>query len=35
MTDWQGRPLDRHSDGRVVAAGDAGVHAEALRVLRG
>ena len=33
MTDWQGRPLDRHSDGRVVAAGDAGVHAEALRVL--
>ena len=35
MTDWSGRPLDRHSDGRVIAAGDAGVHAEALRVLGG
>jgi inositol-phosphate phosphatase/L-galactose 1-phosphate phosphatase/histidinol-phosphatase len=22
MTDWQGRPLDRASDGRVIAAGD-------------
>ncbi len=33
MTDWQGRPLDRNSDGRVVAAGDARVHAEVLSVL--
>lgn len=23
MTDWQGRSLDRHSDGRVIASGDA------------
>ena len=22
MTDWEGRPLDAHSDGRVIAAGD-------------
>jgi fructose-1,6-bisphosphatase/inositol monophosphatase family enzyme len=22
MTDWQGRPLDRDSDGKVIAAGD-------------
>ena len=35
MTDWQGRPLDSRSDGRVIAAGDPGVHAEALRVLQG
>ncbi len=33
MTDWHGRPLDTNSDGRVVAAGDARVHAEALAAL--
>jgi inositol-phosphate phosphatase / L-galactose 1-phosphate phosphatase / histidinol-phosphatase len=30
MTDWQGRPLGRGSTGRVLAAGDPRVHAEAL-----
>jgi inositol-phosphate phosphatase / L-galactose 1-phosphate phosphatase / histidinol-phosphatase len=30
MTDWSGAPLGRGSDGRVVAAGDAAAHAEAL-----
>ncbi|MEI6986221.1 MAG: histidinol-phosphatase [Rhodospirillaceae bacterium] len=34
MTDWLGRPLDQASDGRVIAAGDARVHAEALSLLR-
>jgi inositol-phosphate phosphatase/L-galactose 1-phosphate phosphatase/histidinol-phosphatase len=33
MTDWQARPLDRDSDGRVVAAGDRRVHAQALALL--
>ena len=33
MTDWQGRPLDRHSDGRVIAAGDPKLIDEALRLL--
>ncbi|HZH29115.1 MAG TPA: histidinol-phosphatase [Azospirillaceae bacterium] len=33
MTDWEGRPLNRASDGRVVAAGDPRVHAEALAML--
>jgi hypothetical protein len=33
MTDWAGKPLTIASDGRVCAAGDARVHAEALRVL--
>ena len=33
ITDWQGQPLTLDSDGRVVAAGDAGVHAEALALL--
>ena len=23
MRDWQGRPLDMHSNGHVIAAGDA------------
>ncbi len=35
MTDWQGRPLDLHSDGRIVAAGDRRVHGEALALLDG
>lgn len=35
VTDWQGRELGSMSDGRVVAAGDARVHAEALRLLAG
>jgi histidinol phosphatase-like enzyme (inositol monophosphatase family) len=30
ITDWQGEPLSAKSDGRVVAAGDPRVHAEAL-----
>jgi inositol-phosphate phosphatase/L-galactose 1-phosphate phosphatase/histidinol-phosphatase len=33
MTDWSGAPLSIASDGRVCAAGDARVHAEALRAL--
>jgi len=32
-TDWRGQPLTIASDGRVCAAGDARVHAEALAVL--
>ena len=35
MTDWQGRPLTLASDGRVVAAGDARVHAAAIAALVG
>ncbi len=35
MTDWQGRPLGKESDGRVIAAGDAAVHAAALAMLAG
>jgi len=23
MCDWRGRPLDMHSDGKVIAAGDS------------
>jgi histidinol phosphatase-like enzyme (inositol monophosphatase family) len=34
MTDWDGRPLTPAFDGRVVAAANAGLHAEALRRLR-
>ncbi|HLI11999.1 MAG TPA: histidinol-phosphatase [Alphaproteobacteria bacterium] len=30
ITDWQGRPLGLHSDGRVVAAGDRRAHEQAL-----
>jgi histidinol phosphatase-like enzyme (inositol monophosphatase family) len=33
MSDWQGRPLGLQSDGRVVAAGDRRVQAEALALL--
>jgi histidinol phosphatase-like enzyme (inositol monophosphatase family) len=35
MTDWQGKQLTLASDGRVVAAGDARVHAAALAALAG
>ena len=33
MTDWQGRALGRGSDGRVIAAGDPQLHAEAMKLL--
>jgi inositol-phosphate phosphatase/L-galactose 1-phosphate phosphatase/histidinol-phosphatase len=33
MTDWSGNKLSIHSDGKVCAAGDRRLHAEALRVL--
>lgn len=33
ITDWQGRPLTLASDGRVLAAGDAALHAEVLAIL--
>ena len=33
ITDWQGKPLGLASDGRVIAAGDAHVHAAALELL--
>ena len=33
MTDWQGAPLGRASDGRVLAAGDRRVHQAALALL--
>jgi inositol-phosphate phosphatase/L-galactose 1-phosphate phosphatase/histidinol-phosphatase len=33
MTNWQGRPLDLYSDGRVVACGDHTLAKRALRVL--
>jgi len=33
VTDWGGRPLDLSSDGRIVAAGDARCHAQALAAL--
>jgi histidinol phosphatase-like enzyme (inositol monophosphatase family) len=35
MTDWSGAALDGQSDGRVVAAGDADLHAAALALLQG
>ncbi|MFC3712670.1 histidinol-phosphatase [Sphingoaurantiacus capsulatus] len=35
MVDWQGRPLDRRSDGSVVAAGDAELIPAALKLLNG
>jgi inositol-phosphate phosphatase / L-galactose 1-phosphate phosphatase / histidinol-phosphatase len=34
-TDWQGRPLGLSSDGRVLVAGDARAHREALAFLAG
>jgi histidinol phosphatase-like enzyme (inositol monophosphatase family) len=33
ITDWHGRELDVHSDGSVLAAGDAAVHRAAMQVL--
>ncbi|HXQ66325.1 MAG TPA: histidinol-phosphatase [Alphaproteobacteria bacterium] len=33
ISDWRGLPLGLHSDGRVLAAGDARAHREALRLL--
>ncbi len=35
MTDWQGRPLTLASGSRVLAAGDAAAHAQALALLAG
>jgi histidinol phosphatase-like enzyme (inositol monophosphatase family) len=35
MTDWQGRPLDASSDGRVIAAGDPRLIDQAVAVLSG
>jgi histidinol phosphatase-like enzyme (inositol monophosphatase family) len=35
ITDWNGKPLDMHSDGSVLAAGDAALHRAALDVLAG
>ncbi|MGE5540428.1 MAG: histidinol-phosphatase [Gemmatimonas sp.] len=34
ITDWSGKPLDLNSDGRVLAAGNASLHREALAVLQ-
>ncbi|MBI4183570.1 MAG: histidinol-phosphatase [Proteobacteria bacterium] len=33
ISDWEGRPLTLASDGRVLAAGDPRLHAQALRLL--
>ncbi len=33
MTDWQGKPLGLHSDGHVLASGNAALHAKALEIL--
>ncbi|MEE8623377.1 MAG: histidinol-phosphatase [Alphaproteobacteria bacterium] len=35
VTDWRGAPLRLGSDGRVIAAGDEKIHAEALELLGG
>jgi len=35
ITDWRGRALGSEGDGTVLAAGDAGLHAAALKVLAG
>jgi histidinol phosphatase-like enzyme (inositol monophosphatase family) len=35
ITDWRGKPLDMHSDGSVLAAGDPAVHRQASQVLAG
>lgn len=34
ITDWEGQPLGIDSPGSVLAAGDAGIHAEALALLQ-
>ena len=33
VTDWRGKPLDMHSDGSIIAAGDTAVHRAAARIL--
>ena len=33
ISDWQGRPLDLASGRRILAAGDAAAHAQALTLL--
>jgi histidinol phosphatase-like enzyme (inositol monophosphatase family) len=33
MTDWQGEPLQRHSDGCVIAAANPALHQQALAIL--
>ena len=35
MTDWQGKRLGLHSDGRVLATGNPALHAKALEILAG
>ena len=35
ITDWHGKELDVHSDGSVLAAGDAAVHRAAIDILNG
>ncbi len=35
ITDWHGKPLDMHSPGAVLAAGDAALHRAAMDVLTG
>lgn len=35
ITDWEGRPLTLHSDGRVLATATPRLHAEALALIRG
>jgi fructose-1,6-bisphosphatase/inositol monophosphatase family enzyme len=35
VTDWHGNPLGRASDGTILAAGSAVLHAEALDILNG
>ena len=35
VTDWRGRPLGLETDGRVLAAGDSGLHEAARRILAG
>ena len=35
ITDWQGKELDIHSDGSVLAAGDAATHRAAMAILGG
>ncbi|MBF5094075.1 histidinol-phosphatase [Azospirillum sp. INR13] len=35
MTDWEGKPLDANSSGRVIAAGDPQTHRDAMKVLAG
>ena len=35
ITDWQGKELDIHSDGSVLAAGDPAIHRAAMAILGG